>query len=179
MRKIINKWFWAWDFEKEEKWLNEMAAKGLALVDYTFCRYVFEDCEPGEYVYKIQLLENNLSHPESEQYIRFVEDTGITEVASYMRWVYFRKKNDGGPFELFSDIGSRIKHLKIVNWLLVPLFILNISAGLINFVNFMINAPWLVWLPALNFLVAFPIGIGVYKVVKKINLLKKEQTIRE
>ena len=38
MRKVIKKFFWAWEYEKEEKWLNEMAAKGLALVDYTFCR---------------------------------------------------------------------------------------------------------------------------------------------
>ena len=33
MRKVIRKWFWAWNFEKEEEWLNEMSAKGLALVD--------------------------------------------------------------------------------------------------------------------------------------------------
>ncbi|MBQ2899558.1 MAG: DUF2812 domain-containing protein, partial [Oscillospiraceae bacterium] len=32
MKKVIKKMFWAWDFEKEEKWLNEMSAKGLALV---------------------------------------------------------------------------------------------------------------------------------------------------
>ena len=25
-RKTIRKWFWVWDFEKEEDWLNEMAA---------------------------------------------------------------------------------------------------------------------------------------------------------
>ena len=43
MRKIIKKVFWAWDSEKEEKWLNEMSAKGLALVDYTWFRYAFEE----------------------------------------------------------------------------------------------------------------------------------------
>ena len=32
MRTIIKKFFFVWDFDKEEKWLNEMAAKGLALV---------------------------------------------------------------------------------------------------------------------------------------------------
>ena len=42
MRKTIRKWFWAWDFEKEEKWLNEMAAKGLALVGVGFCKYEFD-----------------------------------------------------------------------------------------------------------------------------------------
>ncbi len=41
MRKVIKKVFMAWEYEKEEKWLNEMAAKGLALVDYSVFRYSF------------------------------------------------------------------------------------------------------------------------------------------
>ena len=27
-RKTVWKWFWVWDFEKEERWLNEMALAG-------------------------------------------------------------------------------------------------------------------------------------------------------
>ena len=50
MRTIIRKWFWAWDFDKEEAWLNEMASEGLALVSVGWCRYEFEPCEPGEYI---------------------------------------------------------------------------------------------------------------------------------
>lgn len=26
MRRTVHKWFWVWDFDKEEKWLNIMAA---------------------------------------------------------------------------------------------------------------------------------------------------------
>ena len=26
--RTMRKWFWVWDFEKEEEWLNEMALKG-------------------------------------------------------------------------------------------------------------------------------------------------------
>ena len=61
MRKVIKKVFMAWEYEKEEKWLNEMASKGLALVDYSIFRYSFEPCEPGEYSFKIQLLEHHCS----------------------------------------------------------------------------------------------------------------------
>jgi hypothetical protein len=32
MRQVIRKWFWAWEFDKEEKWLCDMAAQGKALV---------------------------------------------------------------------------------------------------------------------------------------------------
>ena len=28
MRKKVYKWIWAWNFDKEEKWLNEMSDKG-------------------------------------------------------------------------------------------------------------------------------------------------------
>ena len=30
-RKTVRKWFWAWDFEKEEEWLNDMAMSGWVL----------------------------------------------------------------------------------------------------------------------------------------------------
>ena len=49
MRKTVHKWFWAWEFDKEEKWLNEMAAKGLTLASMHFTKYMFEETDPGEY----------------------------------------------------------------------------------------------------------------------------------
>ena len=90
MRTVIRKLFWVWDFEKEEQWLNEMAAKGLALVGVGFCRYEFEDCTPGEYSFRLELLDNRPEHPESRKYISFVEETGAEQVGSYHNWVYFR-----------------------------------------------------------------------------------------
>ena len=58
MRTTMHKWFWIWDFDKEEQWLNQMAANGKALVHTGFCTYEFEDCTPGEYIYRLELLEN-------------------------------------------------------------------------------------------------------------------------
>ena len=40
--KTLHKWFWVWEFEKEERWLNEMAQEGWALTCGGFCTYVFE-----------------------------------------------------------------------------------------------------------------------------------------
>ena len=39
MRQVIRKWFWAWEFDKEEQWLNDMAAKGKALVSARYATY--------------------------------------------------------------------------------------------------------------------------------------------
>ena len=179
MRKVIKKLFWAWDFEKEEKWLNEMAAKGLALVDYSICRYSFEECEPGEYSFKIQLLEHRPNHPESEQYIRFIEETGAEQVASYLNWVYFRKKTADGPFEIFSDIDSKLKHYILIKNLLVPFGILNICSGISNIINCWFNVKELIWLPFVNIAVAVLLFAGISGIKKKIKELKSEQAIHE
>lgn len=80
------------NFEKEEKWLNEMATAGWMLTDYSWCRYVFEEGREGEYVYRIELLKNLPTYPLSQKYLRFLEEAGIEYVAYYARWVYLRKK---------------------------------------------------------------------------------------
>ncbi len=179
MRKVIKKVFMAWEYEKEEKWLNEMAAKGLALVDYSIFRYSFEPCEPGEYSFKIQLLEHNPNHPESEQYIRFMEETGAEQVASYLNWVYFRKKTSEGAFEIFSDIESRLKHYILIKKHLVPFGILNLCVGISNVINCWFNIREIFWVPFINISLAVLIFAGLSGINKKIKALKKESEIYE
>ena len=88
MKHVVHKAMW--DYEKEEQWLNEMSAKGLAFTDYTWCRYVFAEAPANQYIYRIELLEYIPSHPESQTYLRFLEENGVVVVSSYMRWVYLR-----------------------------------------------------------------------------------------
>ena len=57
--KTLHKWFWVWEFEKEERWLNEMAQEGWALTCGGFCTYTFEKCEPGEYIIRVEALDNS------------------------------------------------------------------------------------------------------------------------
>lgn len=47
MRKVVHKLFWIWDYDKEEKWLNEMAAKGFSLISVKLLTYEFENTLPG------------------------------------------------------------------------------------------------------------------------------------
>jgi len=117
MRKTVFKWFWLWNFEKEEKWLNDMASKGLAMAGVGFAQYTFDESAPGEYVIRLEMLKQHPGHPESQSYIRFLEEMGAEHVATLFRWVYFRKKSDGAAFNLFSDIDSRIRHLNRMLWL--------------------------------------------------------------
>lgn len=110
MNKII--WKPYWDYRKEEKWLNEMCRNGWALKKYTWCRYEFEPCEEGEFIYRLELLEKSAQTAESQEYIRFLEDTGVEYITSYMRWIYCRKKAEEGNFEIYTDVESKIAHCK-------------------------------------------------------------------
>ncbi len=112
MKYTVYKFFSIGASEKEEKWLNQMAAKGMMLTDVTGFRYVFEQDTPGKYIYRLELLNHLPSHNESRAYIEFLEDTGIEFVGSYLRWVYFRKPTHDGVFEIYSDVESKIKHFK-------------------------------------------------------------------
>ena len=75
IKKVWKQW-WAWDFDKEEAWYNEMAAKGYNLSYIRPFQYYFQTGTPGEYIYRQELLDHSPSHPESESYIQFMEETG-------------------------------------------------------------------------------------------------------
>ena len=115
-RKTIWKWFFVWDFEKEEQWLNEMAAQGWVLVGVGFCRYEFERCEPEKYIIRMQMYKGD------KEYIQFIEDTGAEYIGKMVSWIYFRRDASLGAFDLFSDIDSKIEHLKKIGYMLLNLF---------------------------------------------------------
>ena len=137
MKHIVRKAYW--DFEKEEKWINEMSAKGMALTDYSWCRYVFTETLNNDYTYRIELLQNLPTHAESIAYLRFLEENGVECVATYMRWIYLTKKTLEGPFHIYSDIESRIKHYKRVNVLWNTLMLIEFIAGFINLFTWITN----------------------------------------
>ncbi|MHB8096782.1 MAG: DUF2812 domain-containing protein [Erysipelotrichaceae bacterium] len=176
MKKTIYKLYWAWQFDKEEKWLNECSAKGLHLCDIGFLRYTFEVGNPGAYSHKLELLENWPTHPESVAYIQFLEDTGVEMVGSIFRWVYFRKKTEYGQFDLFSDIDSRIKHLNRIIYLFLPIMFLEFSAGISNL--FMHNSSNR-FIGGLALFVGCLLAYGAWVINKKKQKLKKERMIYE
>lgn len=166
------------DYKKEEEWLNEMVQKGYALVKYNFINYHFESCEPGEYIYRLQLLDQVPSHQESIDYFKFVKELEIEHVCSYYRWAYFRKRADQGPFQVHSDVESVIKHYKSIMTLQGVIALSNLS---ISFSNINLGAYNNVsqYFGLINLFFAVLLGslcIGNYKKVKR---LKSEQTLHE
>lgn len=183
MRKVVYKPYW--NYEKEEAWLNQMARDGWALSDYSWFKYIFEPCEKGEYVYYIDLLEKHHNAPESCDFIDMVEETGIKHVASYMRWVYFCKKADGKPFELYTDLDSKIRQLQRINRFWTVLIAMELTIGFSN-LSIWVTENVQGIAGGINLYGGlFLIGVGallmtvVYPVRLKIRALMREKRIRE
>ena len=162
-----------------------MSAKGLAFTDYFLGRYSFTDCIPGEYTYRIELLEKSSYHPESQHYFEFMEENGAERILSWHRWTYFRKRSEGGKFEIYNDIGSRISHYKRVSTLYLCLGAMNIGIGCVQLDSaigyflsgdtpaFTIFLLGLLWSMGLIFLLLW----NSYR--KKIKKLKQEKKVWE
>lgn len=178
-------WRIFYDHEKEERFLNDMSKRGLALTKYRWGRYMFQDAPKGEYIYRLELLEYPVNHPESKKYIEFMEDTGAEFVTSFNGWAYFRKKASEGKFDIFTDVESRLKHYKrimnvifIVTLINLALGVLNLSMGYLN-ISSGINK--------INLYVSiFSLSVGSILLLffllplrKKVLHLEKEKAIRE
>ncbi len=180
MRKTIHKLFWAWEYEKEEEWLNHMETLGLSLVSVGWCRYVFEQSQAESYSYRLELLENHPTHLESEHYITFMEGTGAQYLGNVMRWAYFRKEKRLGTFEVFSDYTSRIKHLNRILTLLGTLSLAELAIGMSNVVmGYTLNAPVNAVLGAVCLAVGGMLTYGFIRILCKKKKLAKEKRIFE
>ena len=124
--KKVTKWYWVWDYEKEELWLNAMAQEGWALQRVGFATYYFEKTEPGEYIVRLECRKKD------EGYVSFVTDMGAEYIGRIAMWVYFRRKSELGEFELNSDLDSRIDQLTIINRMLLLVGVGNLLIGLSN-----------------------------------------------
>ncbi len=164
--KTIHKWYWVWDFEKEEEWLNEMAMNGWVLESVGWCTYHFVRCEPGEYSVRLEM------HPYDEEYVSFMKDTGAEYVGRMMMWIYFRRKTADGPFDLFSDIDSKIAHLNRIGKMLAAIGSANLVIGIANSVS----PSRLGWV---NLLCATVLMYGLGRIHGKKEDLERERLLHE
>lgn len=166
-RMTIKKWIWVWDFDKEERWLNSMAQQGWVLDRVGFCRYEFVRCEPGEYIVRLEMREHD------EGYLSFMSDTGAEYVGRVVKWIYFRRKAEFGPFDIFSDLDSRLEHLKRISSTLRVVGIANLVIGLANSLNPVVNMGWI------NLLCATLLMYALGRIEGKEESLERERLLME
>ena len=176
-------WKWFADFEKEEAWLNGMSARGWGMESFFLGFYTFRECDFNEYIYRIELLEKSASHPESARYLAFMGETGAETVATWARWVYFRRPASEGDFDIYTDVESRIKHYRRIYRMLFPISMLFLSQLFLQSSRFVGLASrsdgfalFIAVLMVLYILLGIAViktGVGCYVKVKRLESLKK------
>ena len=164
--KKIWKIFLVWNYDKEEEWLNEMAMNGWTLTAVGFCNYTFVKTEPGEYNIRMEM------RPHDDGYMEFLRENDVEYVGRILQWHYYRKKTSLGPFELYSDIESRIQHMDRIGKMLFAIGMANLLIGIAN----SIGPSRLGWI---NLLCATLLMYALGRIQGRKDELKKESILHE
>ncbi|MEW9079144.1 DUF2812 domain-containing protein [Terrisporobacter glycolicus] len=99
----------AWNYEKEENFINENSNDGWQLVKGGCFHSVYEKDDSNKYVYKIDYNPETMKKSiEKKRYIEMFEDLGWEYINStYNGWNYFRKEynenSDISEYEIYTD----------------------------------------------------------------------------
>ena len=117
-----SKWFWPWQDEKEEGWLEEMSQSGWHLKAVQLpCIYTFDKGEACKNAYRLDymLMKKN----QLDEYLQIFQDAGWEYVGEMSNWRYWRKRVvNGETAEIFTDNESKIK--KYQRMLVIMVFFL-------------------------------------------------------
>jgi hypothetical protein len=115
------KWFWAWQDEKEEAWLSEMAQVGWHLKWPAWPGiYTFEAGVPRNDIYRLDFITSNRDY---QNYLQLFQDAGWQHLGAMGGWQYFRKTIQGNEIpEIYTDPESKVQKYRRLLGLLVVFF---------------------------------------------------------
>lgn len=162
----VFKWFWAWDDEREEQWLTEMAQEGWHLqAPGTFGFYTFAQGKPRNVSYRLDFITTN---KDKEEYLQLFADAGWEHLGAMGGWQYFRKEATGDETpEIYTDNESKVyKYQRLFFFLVIflPIYLTminNISHSPVEFVR------------ALGLVFALFMLLYAYALVKLLLRIKK------
>lgn len=132
------------DKDAEQNWLNKMSVQGWAFEKFFLGYYIFVPCKPKEFIYQIDLLDN--WNGDKKDFSDFMEDSGVEVVNQWYRWVFLRKKASDGPFEMYTDIESKISQYKRIKNFFMIGFLLEIMCFCIEITTALYTKSLVFWL---------------------------------
>jgi len=165
------KWFWPWQDELEEAWLEQMSQQGLHLQSAElFAQYEFVEGQPQGYIYRLDF-QDSLKPKNEGQYLLLFTDAGWEHLGRMGGWQYFRKlAQPGEEREIYTDAEGKIqKYNRFLTW-----FGLSFPSYLVIFVALWGEWPeWMMWLNVALILVFVVLwGVITLKVSQRIKELK-------
>jgi len=107
-KKIFKFWF-GWNIEKVEKWLEKKGEKGWDLVSIGFAGlwFTFEKVEQLKKTYSI-----DFQMSPKDDYFQLYKDAGWELVSKGSGWYYWSQEYEGQKPESFTDIDSLVERLR-------------------------------------------------------------------
>lgn len=120
-KKTVIKAIFAWEDEKEEKWLEQMAAEGWKLVSVAPYVYHFERSQPEKVVFRLDY--KHMIDKDYQEYLTLFKDAGWELFATFSNWHYFKinPENQETPEIYNSGKAKAQKYRRLITGL-VPLF---------------------------------------------------------
>lgn len=183
MKKTVIKLFLGIDYKKEEAWINKMAADGWLLVKRGIARFVFEKGEPETYEYRMEWGQFPPKSMWGKDYALVQSEMGVVQAATYNMWSYWRRKKDGHPFDLFSDMDSQMMHLRRMLKAMVPIAMLFLVVGIMIIIDLCLGMTewtygYILWM-GFTLLVAGINAIAAGRIWRKMRSLQRERRFRE
>lgn len=173
MKSTTNKirWFWAWDDEKEEAWLSQMASQGFHLVSPNpFGSYTFSQGEPRQVAYRLDYVTNRYV---TDDYYQLFQEAGWEHVGQMGGWQYWRKPfvNGQDSPEIFTDNESKIqKYRRLLGILVIALPVILV---ILNNLTLRERTLALEVLIFIEFLIAALLGYAIVRLMLRIRALQR------
>ena len=161
------------DKDAEQEWIMSMVEKGWAFQNFCAGFYQFEKCEPGEYIYQIDLLDSFCKN--EDEFMEFMEEAHVEVVARWFKWVFLRKKASDGAFEMYTDTESKIDLYRRIKSMFTKVGILEIAIFIYELVgSFMTRSPLLIGAAIFIGLIVLVFLKMIWKCQWKIEELKRQ-----
>lgn len=157
------------DKDAEQDWIMKMSNQGWAFQKFFLGVYTFKPSKPGEYIYQIDLLDDWSGN--KKDFSEFMEDSGVEVVGQWYRWVYLRKRSVDGPFEMYTDIDSKIMQYERMKKFFSVALIIELICFIMEFMG-------AVRTRSISFMIV-TILIGIFAFILLHNVLKCKEKIRE
>ncbi|MBM7567596.1 DUF2812 domain-containing protein [Paenibacillus sacheonensis] len=166
-------WF-SWQYEQEEKWINELSRQGLQWKRGGIIRNEFERDASVRYTYRLDY-QLGLNKEKREEYLELYRDAGWEFRGNCTpAWFYFRRawRPEEDP-QLYTDRESLVTHYKRLRSMMAVMLLINLFIMCLNGINLLPRANGHLWgivIPVLAIyaLLFLLLGTGVVKMNRKI-----------
>lgn len=176
--KTVYKVFWAWQEDREAKWLQAMALSGWSLKSARGIRYTFERSAPQNVVYRLDF--KGTFDDDLAGYLELYRDAGWEYVTRFGNWFYFRRPADAAVHtELYTDNASRLARYRaqLRVMLLAGLPLIMFAGGVYPLISRSYDSGWMRALHVVVLACAalYSVAVGrIILIVRRLETMPKE-----